>query len=49
MTISRKWNPTILDLFFGSTKLAGKNELEILGVTIDCKLTWTKHVSNVAA
>ena len=49
MTISRKWNPTRFDLFFGSTKLAEKNELEILGVTVDSKLTWTKHVSNVAA
>ena len=37
------------DLFFGSTKLAENNELEILGVTVDCKLTWTEHVSNVAA
>ena len=36
-------------LFFGSTKLAENNELEILGVTVDCKLTWTEHVSNVAA
>ena len=49
MTISRKRNPTGCDLFFGSTKLAEKNELEILGVTVDCKLTWTKNVSNVAA
>ena len=49
MTISRKWNPIRFDLFFGSTKLAEKNELEILGVTVDCKLTWTKHVSNVAS
>ena len=25
------------------------NELEILGVTIDSRLTWTKHVSNTAS
>ena len=49
MTFSSKWNPTKRDLFSGSTKLAEKNELEILGVTVDCKLTWTKHVSNIAA
>ena len=49
MSISRKWNPTRFDLFFGSTKPAEKNALEILGVTVDCKLTWTKHVSNVAS
>ena len=49
MTISRKLNPTRPDLLFGSTKLAEKNELEILGVTVDCKLIWTKHFSNIDA
>ena len=49
MTISRKRNPTRLDLWFGSTNLVEKDELEILGVTIDSKLTWTKHVSNIAS
>ena len=49
MTISRKRNPTRRDLFFGSTKLAEKNELEILGVAVDCKLTGTKHVSKIGA
>ena len=49
LTISRKRNPTREDLFFGNTKLAEKDELEILGVTIDKKLTWTKHISNIAA
>lgn len=45
MTTSRKRNPTRRELFFGSTKLAVKNELEILGVAVDCKLIGTKHVS----
>ena len=49
MTISRKRNPTRLDLQFGSTTLTEVNELEILGVTIDSKLTWKKHVSNIAS
>ena len=49
LTISRRRNPTRLDLLFGSTKLAEKEELEILGVTIDSKLTWTKHISNITS
>jgi len=49
MTISRKRNPTKLDLLFGTTKLVEKEELEILGVTVDSKLTWTKHISNVSS
>ena len=49
LTNSRKRNPTRVDLFFGSTKLAEKNELELLGVTVDCKLIWTKHVSSIDA
>ena len=49
MTISRKRTPTRLDLLFGNTKLTEKEELEILGVTIDSKLTWTKHISNISS
>ena len=45
MTTSSKRNPTRRELFFGSTKLAEKNKLEILGVAVDCKLIGTKHVS----
>ncbi len=47
MTISRKRAPTKLDCLFGHTKLAKKQELEILGITIVNKLTWTKHISNI--
>ena len=49
MNTSRKRNPTRRELFFGSTKLAEKNDLEILGVAVDCKLIGTKHVSKIAA
>jgi len=49
MTISRKRIPTRPEFQFGSTTLAVMNELENLGVTIDSKLTWTKHVSNTAS
>ena len=49
MTISRKRNPTRLGLQFGTTELAEKEELEILGVTIDSKLTWAKHISNISS
>ena len=52
MTISRKRKPTKLDLLFGTIKLAEKEEIEILGVTVDSTLTWTwwtKHISNVSS
>ncbi|PIK40190.1 putative RNA-directed DNA polymerase from mobile element jockey-like [Apostichopus japonicus] len=49
LTISRKRNPTKLDLMFGNSKLAEKEELEILGVTIDSKLTWAKHISKASS
>ncbi|KAI8489530.1 hypothetical protein Bbelb_326970, partial [Branchiostoma belcheri] len=37
------------DLFFGNARLADNDELEILGVTVDKKLTWAKHISNIGA
>jgi hypothetical protein len=49
MTISRKRNPSTLDLYFGDCKLVEKVELEILGVTVDSKLTWVKHISKTTA
>ena len=39
----------MLDLLFGTTKLAEKEELEIMGVAVDSKLTWTNHISNVSS
>ena len=47
LTISRKRIPTSLDLYFGDTKLTETEELVILGVTVDRKLTWSKHISNI--
>ena len=38
-----------MDLYFRNTKLAEKEPLEILGVTVDNKLTWTKHMSNISS
>ncbi len=49
MNISRKRAPTKLDVLFGHTKLAEKQELEILSITMDSKLTWTKHISNISS
>ena len=49
LLISRKRNPTRLDIHFGNTKLTEVDELEILGVTVDKKLTWTKHITNITA
>ena len=49
LTISRKRQPTRTDLYFGNTKLNEVEELDILGVTIDKKMTWNKHISNISA
>ena len=48
MVLSRKRSPSKLDLYFGICKLATANELDILGVTIDSKLTWSKHLSAIS-
>ena len=44
MTFSRKRSPSELNLYLGDCQLAAKHELEILGVTFDSKLTWSKHI-----
>ena len=44
-----KRNPTRSDLFFINIKLPEEDELEILGITVDRKLTWTKHIFNITA
>ena len=49
MSIPRKKKKKRRDLPFSSIKLSEKNELEILGVAVDCKLIWTKYLSNIAA
>jgi len=46
LTTSRKRNPTRSGPFFGDIELPEKDELEILGVTVDRRLTWTKHICN---
>ena len=48
MVLSRKRTPSKPDLYFGDCKLPTVNELEILGVTIDSKLTWSKHLSTIS-
>ena len=35
------------DFFIGETKVELANSLKILGVTIDCKLTYCEHISNM--
>ena len=49
LTISRKRQPSRIDLYFGNTRLTEVDELQILGVTVDKKLTWNKHVSNISS
>ena len=49
LTISRKWQPSRIDLYFGNTRLEEVDELQILVVTVDKKLTWNKHVSNISS
>ena len=51
LTTSRKRNPRKSGLFFGDIELPEKDELEILGITVDRKLTWswTKHICNSTA
>ena len=44
-----KKNPTRSGPFFGDIELPEKDELEIVGVTVDRRLTWTKHICNIRA
>ena len=46
--LSRKRTPAIPDLYFGNTKLAVEMELSILGVAVDRKLLWSRHISNIS-
>lgn len=48
MVMSRKRNPSNPDLYFGNCKLDLKKELVILGVNIDSKLVWDKHLSTIS-
>ena len=49
LTISRKRQPSRIALYFRNTRLTEVDELQILGVTVDKKLTWNKHVSNISS
>ncbi|KAJ8350722.1 hypothetical protein SKAU_G00258520, partial [Synaphobranchus kaupii] len=47
-TLSRKRIPSKLDLHFGDHQLASTEELDILGVTIDNRLSWSKHLAKIS-
>ena len=36
-------------MHFGNTKITEVDELEILGITVDKKLTWNKHIRNISS
>ena len=46
LMLSKKRTPAIPDLYFGNTKPAVERELSILGVAVDSKLLWSRHISN---
>ena len=48
LMLSRKRMPAIPDLYFGNTKLAVETEISILGVAVDSKLLWSRHISNIS-
>ena len=48
MVVSRKRNPFDLKVYFDNTEVTVTNELKILGVTFDSKLTYKKHLGNVS-
>ena len=48
MVLSRKRQPTSPVLRLGQYKLVVKKELDILGVTIDSKLLWSRHISDIS-
>ena len=48
MVISRKRSPSVCNLIFNGVPIPLTNEIKILGATFDSKLTWKKHISNVA-
>ena len=49
MIVSRKRTPSSINLYLGDCQLAVQDELEILGVIIDSKLSWSKHISSIAS
>jgi len=48
LMLSRKRTPGIPDLYFGTTKLAVVTDLSILGVAVDSKLLWSRHICNIS-
>ena len=49
MIVCRKRTPSSINLYLGDYQLAARDELEILGVIFDSKLSWSKHVSSIAS
>ena len=47
MIFGNKARNTEIDLYINSEKICNVTSTKFLGVTIDCKLTWKDHISNV--
>ena len=48
MVLSRKRHPFSPNLFFGGYNLPLQNKLDILGVTFDSRLVWSRHLSKIS-